>query len=127
MDLELNTKIKEIVNEIRNNKNDYCDPEEENTITPDIESVIHILWEIEEYLYENSLRDPIPIPMISPAGEGSIDLFWNLNDCQLLINVKAANNGYATYAGNNKAEKEIFGRFVINKCTEYKILSEWLS
>ncbi|HEX3103981.1 MAG TPA: hypothetical protein VHQ22_05995 [Terriglobales bacterium] len=46
---------------------------------------------------------PIPIPDISPAGEGSIDVFWQVEGRELLMNFPAVESEPITYYGQTAA------------------------
>jgi hypothetical protein len=60
----------------------------------------------------NSARDAgvsIGIPTIAPADHGSIDIHWQNNDRDLLINVPADPNKRATYYGASRAGETTSG------------------
>lgn len=45
---------------------------------------------------------PLTFPAISPADDGSIDLYWDQGDCGLLVNFPADPNADATYFGRDE-------------------------
>ena len=54
-------------------------------------------------LSESLLRATLPVPAINPADQGSIDVFWQLSDRQLLVNFPADETAPITYYGQNIA------------------------
>lgn len=55
----------------------------------------------------------IQAPRITPAPEGSIDLFWEQPEYDLLINIVAAPSNLATFYGDDKKEEVIKGQFIL--------------
>jgi hypothetical protein len=53
-------------------------------------------------LTETCLRATLPPPSINPADHGSLDVFWQLKDRQLLINFPQEESEPITYYGQNK-------------------------
>lgn len=54
-------------------------------------------------------------PKISPADDGSIDLFWKQESFQLLINIPACESELLAYTGENKWGETISGRINTNR------------
>jgi hypothetical protein len=90
------------------------------------ERAIELLWQISELLEKDSLRDPIPMPKINPANKGSIDLFWDLDDCSVLINIPSREEELATYYGENKKKETISGKFRTVYGVDVENISRWL-
>jgi hypothetical protein len=65
-----------------------------------------------------------PVPLVSPAQEGSIDLFWKLPQRTLLINVPAASDERITFYGSSQDGNTIGGE--IGAGPARSDLVEWL-
>ena len=56
----------------------------------------------------------IVIPSINPVTDGSIDLYWETDNCRLLINIPASPDSTASFYGDNHKGVEIEGTLDIN-------------
>lgn len=108
-------------------KSNWDDEGSEGYSLATFDKAVYTFWRITEILDEGSLRKPLPMPKIAPANKGSIDLSWDMNGCQLLVNVPSDNNGFATYYGSNDRGESISGKIAIAKGTGIQILGLWLS
>lgn len=68
---------------------------------------------VQRFLAENAQRmwleigGATPAPHISPGPEGSIDVQWKLRGRELLLNIPPAPEQYASYYGDNGAERSV--------------------
>ncbi|SRR6266508_4889465 len=53
--------------------------------------------------WANLLDRHLPVPMVAPADEGSIDLYWKTPNRRLLINFPAAKDQPATFYGEGES------------------------
>ena len=68
----------------------------------------------------------IAAPRILPGPDGSIDLHWKSDVCELLLNIPADENGIATFYADNKDNEEIRGKFIITEGAFTAGLVLWL-
>ena len=68
----------------------------------------------------------IPVPSIGPADSGSIDLFWELGDLTLLINVPADDATAVTFYGRRFKGSKLSG-LLSQADTEPRHLTAWLT
>jgi hypothetical protein len=68
----------------------------------------------------------LPIPSIAPALAGSIDLFWELKDQTLLINIPADPASNATFYGRRRPDSKISGSLAVDD-VRLRHLTGWLS
>jgi hypothetical protein len=78
-----------------------------------------------EVLKDDFCCIPVPFPQIAPADKGSIDLFWKLDDRQLLVNVPSDSSRLATYYGENANGESTSGKFSTSR--RNFVLAAWLS
>ncbi len=63
------------------------------------------------FVSQSLFRATLPVPAINPADQGSMDVFWRLNDRQLLVNFPAEETAPITYYGqNDRGDNTISGR-----------------
>jgi hypothetical protein len=127
-----NTKssVKELIQSskwILDLKDDWDNEGSEGYSVETWERAIELLWRMSDLLEEESFRNPIPMPKINPANKGSIDLFWELNDCTLLINIPHKTEELATYYGEHKKKETISGKFATVYGVIVENISRWLS
>ena len=65
------------------------------------------------------------MPDILPGPDGSVDLHWKLEQCDLLINVPAHPSAKATFFGENRRGTFIKGAFDPSACNQGLLL--WLA
>ncbi len=58
---------------------------------------VKLQWQ--EYVRENG--EPMPVPEIQPGPRGSIDVYWDYADLNLLVNIPADPAKRAEFAGDN--------------------------
>ena len=51
---------------------------------------------------QHYLRRSVPLPAINPAGAGSVDIFWDLEGRQLLVNISADSNEPISFYGEDR-------------------------
>ncbi|MCK5135111.1 MAG: hypothetical protein KAR19_04925 [Bacteroidales bacterium] len=61
------------------------------------------------------LKRSIPLPIISPGPDSSVELYWKKGKVDLLINFPADNLNIASFYGDDQSETIIEGTFPINK------------
>jgi len=69
---------------------------------------IKLLREMSD-LFWQAASEPLPAPAIGPATDGSLDLFWELVDLTLLINVTADQSKHVTFFGRRLRNSKISG------------------
>ena len=77
-------------------------------------------------LYWQATGDYLSAPSIAPALEGSIDLFWEMGDLTLLINVRQDLTSGVTFFGRRFKTSKISGSLSVDD-TQPKHLTAWLS
>jgi hypothetical protein len=82
-------------------------------------------WLAQAFWAENA-SSFLPVPSIGPAEAGSIDLFWELTDLTLLINIPADAAKTATFYGRRLNTSKISGSLG-NGDTEPRHLTGWLA
>lgn len=83
-----------------------------------------MLTEIAECFWYDTAK-PLPTPSISVADGGSVDLFWELADLTLLLNISEEDDG-ATFFGRRRGESKLSG--VLGRGDiEVRHLSAWLA
>jgi hypothetical protein len=73
----------------------------------------------------NDTGSYLPVPSISPAPGGSIDVFWEAATLTLLINIPAGAEKSSTFYGRNKSGSKISGSLAPGE-TEVRHLTGWL-
>ena len=68
---------------------------------------------------------PLPVPMISPAGGGSIDLYWRDEQRSLLVNIPSDPAELGTYYGQNDLGDTTAGQ--LNPASARIHLVAWLA
>jgi hypothetical protein len=53
----------------------------------------------------------VPIPMIGPGPDGSVDLYWKQSSWQLLVNIPALKDKYATFYRDDYGQEKTKGSF----------------
>jgi len=89
------------------------------------ERAISFLRKQVEVLKDDFCYHPTPLPQITPANKGSIDLSWELDDRQLLVNIPSDPSRLATYYGENDTGETTSGR--LNTDRRNFALAMWLS
>lgn len=74
--------------------------------------------------YRETNPDPMPVPSIGPAVAGSLDLFWELKDLTLLINIPVDSTKPATFYGRRLEASKISGSLAPNDRVRH--LTGWL-
>ncbi len=69
---------------------------------------VRLQWQ--EYLRLNV--EPMPLPEIEPGPRGSIDIFWDLPDLNLLVNIPADPELPVEFAGDSKGRGRFDGALV---------------
>ena len=77
-------------------------------------------------LFWSETSSLIPVPSIGPADSGSIDLFWELGDLTLLINVPADDATTVTFYGRRFKGSKLSGS-LSQADTEPSHLTAWLA
>jgi hypothetical protein len=122
------SSIKELIQSskwILDLKDDWDNEGSEGYSVETWERAIELLLRMSDLLEEESFRNPIPMPKINPANKGSIDLFWDLDDCSMLINIPSK-EGFATYYGEHKEKEIMSGKFEKNYDFIVENISRWL-
>jgi hypothetical protein len=77
-------------------------------------------------LFWQATGDLLPVPAINGAGEGAIDVFWNLPESSLLVNFPADESKGATFFGRRFASSKISGVLGADD-NQPKHLTGWLA
>jgi hypothetical protein len=66
----------------------------------------------------------VPIPVIGPGPDGSVDLFWNQSSWELLVNISADAGTFATFYGNDRGMQRSKGRLDPKKVSPNLVLCQ---
>jgi hypothetical protein len=86
-------------------------------------AVLFVRLQWEEYV--RLFCEPMPIPAIQPGPHGSIDVFWETLDFDLLVNIPPALNQEAEFSGDRNGKRRFDG--TLNPALPNRGLVSWLA
>lgn len=121
---KLEKKLKKVSNTILNYSYNWDGEGAEPFKAETWERSIKLLKNILSIIWEN--LKSISIPSILPVPDSSIDIFWDTNEFELLINIPSESNALIHYSGEIREhpENEIEGR-CIDDLVEL-VIAHWL-
>lgn len=84
-----------------------------------IEGSVRALW--------RDRRRSIEVPEIAPGHDGSIDIHWETDKGEILINVPAQDIGYATFYGEGTNGEFLKGKLSVEATNEWVMILKWLA